>query len=72
MYNMDVGSNQRWHLTQLWKCNGVRMHLYAYLEMLPTCQPHVIPTQDITPILARWVHVANTKMIMLAPVGVSL
>jgi hypothetical protein len=35
--------------------------------MLPTCQQHVVPTQDNAPILARWVRVADTRFKMLGP-----
>ncbi len=35
--------------------------------MLPTCWRHVVPTQDVAPILARWVRVADTRFKMLGP-----
>ncbi len=35
--------------------------------MLLTCQQHVVTTQDVAPILARWARVANTKLKMSGP-----
>ncbi len=35
--------------------------------MSPTCRQHVVPTQDVAPILARWVRVANTRFKMSGP-----
>ena len=35
--------------------------------MLPTCRRHVVPTQDVAPILARWVRVADTRFKMSGP-----
>ncbi len=35
--------------------------------MLPSCRRHVVPTQDVAPILARWVRVADTRFKMSGP-----
>jgi hypothetical protein len=35
--------------------------------MSPTCRRHVDLTQDVAPILARWVRVADTRFKMSGP-----
>ncbi len=47
--------------------NLSNQHSFTQSEMLPTCQRHVVPTQDVAPILARWVRVADTRFKMSGP-----